>query len=64
MPYRKDGCQLTDLQSSAGQSAFFGAFFLLSLPAGKVLEKLNCQHGIVTGLLVMAGGVPIRGRFW
>ena len=56
MPYLKDVCQLTDLQSSAVQSAFFGAYFLMSLPAGKVLEKLGYQRGIVTGLLVMAGG--------
>ncbi|WP_345109940.1 sugar MFS transporter [Hymenobacter algoricola] len=56
MPYLKDVCQLTDLQSSAVQSAFFGAYFLMSLPAGWVLKKLGYQRGIVVGLLVMAGG--------
>jgi len=56
MPYLKDVCQLTDLQSSAVQSAFFGAYFLMSLPAGRVLEKLGFKHGIVLGLLVMALG--------
>ncbi len=56
MPYLKDVCQLTDLQSSAVQSAFFGAYFLMSLPAGWVLKKLGYQRGIVAGLLVMAGG--------
>jgi FHS family L-fucose permease-like MFS transporter len=56
MPYLKDVCQLTDLQSSAVQSAFFGAYFLMSLPAGVVLKKLGYQRGIVLGLLVMAGG--------
>ena len=56
MPYLKDVCQLTDLQSSAVQSAFFGAYFLMSLPAGFVLKKLGYQRGIVVGLLVMAGG--------
>jgi FHS family L-fucose permease-like MFS transporter len=56
MPYLKDVCQLTDLQSSAVQSAFFGAYFLMSLPAGKLLERLGYQRGIVVGLLVMAGG--------
>jgi FHS family L-fucose permease-like MFS transporter len=56
MPYLKDVCQLTDLQSSGVQSAFFGAYFLMSLPAGKLLEKLGYQRGIVTGLLIMAGG--------
>ena len=56
MPYLKDVCQLTDLQSSAVQSAFFGAYFLMSLPAGWVLKKLGYQHGIVVGMLIMAGG--------
>ncbi|QNH63769.1 sugar MFS transporter [Hymenobacter sediminicola] len=56
MPYLKDVCQLTDLQSSAVQSAFFGAYFLMSLPAGRVLEKLGFKRGIVLGLLVMALG--------
>lgn len=56
MPYLKDVCQLTDLQSSLVQFAFFGAYFLMSLPAGRVLEKLGYQRGIVLGLLVMAAG--------
>ena len=56
MPYLKDVCQLTDFQSTAVQFAFFGAYFLMSLPAGRLLEKLGYQRGIVLGLLVMAGG--------
>lgn len=56
MPYLKDVCQLTDLQSSLVQSAFFGAYFLMSLPAGYVLKRLGYQRGIVLGLLVMAVG--------
>ncbi|MCR5889765.1 sugar MFS transporter [Hymenobacter sp. J193] len=56
MPYLKDVCQLTDFQSTAVQSAFFGAYFLMSLPAGRVLEKLGFKRGIVLGLLVMALG--------
>ncbi|WP_052733052.1 sugar MFS transporter [Hymenobacter terrenus] len=59
MPYLKDVCQLTDLQSSAVQSAFFGAYFLMSLPAGWVLKKLGYQRGIVVGLLVMAVGAML-----
>ncbi|WP_083326176.1 MFS transporter [Hymenobacter coccineus] len=56
MPYLKDICQLTDFQSTAVQFAFFGAYFLMSLPAGFVLKKLGYQRGIVVGLLVMAAG--------
>ncbi|OWP61955.1 glucose/galactose MFS transporter [Hymenobacter amundsenii] len=59
MPYLKDVCQLTDFQSTAVQSAFFGAYFLMSLPAGRVLEKLGFQRGIVLGLLVMAAGAVL-----
>ncbi|MGI4887008.1 MAG: sugar MFS transporter [Janthinobacterium lividum] len=56
MPYLKDICQLNDFQSTAVQFAFFGAYFLMSLPAGFVLRKLGYQRGIVAGLLVMAAG--------
>lgn len=56
MPYLKDVCQLTDLQSSLVPFAFFIAYFLMSLPAGFVLKRLGYQRGIVVGLLVMAAG--------
>ena len=56
MPYLRDVCQLTYFQSTAVQSAFFGAYFLMSIPAGKVLERLGYQRGIVLGLLIMAAG--------
>ena len=56
MPYLKDVCQLTVSQSSNVQLAFFGAYFLMSLPAGWVLERLGYKNGIVVGLLVMAAG--------
>ncbi|MBC8085356.1 MAG: MFS transporter, partial [Hymenobacter sp.] len=56
MPYLRDLCQLTVLQSSWVQGAFFGAYFLMSLPAGYVLRRLGYQRGIVLGLLVMGGG--------
>ena len=56
MPYLKDVCQLSRGQSTAVQSAFFGAYFFMSLPAGWLLRRLGYQRGIVVGLLVMAGG--------
>ncbi|TGE16453.1 sugar MFS transporter [Hymenobacter elongatus] len=59
MPYLKDVCQLTDLQSSLVQSAFFGAYFLMSLPAGRLLEKIGFKRGIVLGLLIMAVGALV-----
>lgn len=59
MPYLKDVCQLEDFESSLVQFAFFGAYFLMSLPAGYVLRRLGYQRGIVLGLLVMAAGALV-----
>ena len=56
MPYLKDVCQLTDFQSSLIPFAFFAAYFLMSLPAGWVLNRIGYQRGIVLGLMVMASG--------
>ncbi len=38
------------------QFAFFLGYFVFSLPAGYIVAKLGYMRGIVTGLLVMAGG--------
>ena len=56
MPHLKEVCQLTDFQSSLVPTAFFAAYFLMSLPAGWVLGRIGYQRGIVLGLLVMAAG--------
>ncbi len=57
MPYLKDVCEIkSDFLTSLVQLAFFGAYFLMSLPAGWVLRRLGYQRGIVVGLLVMASG--------
>ncbi|MCA8829910.1 sugar MFS transporter [Hymenobacter pini] len=59
MPYLKDVCQLSDFQSSTVSVAFFGAYFLMSLPAGVLLKRLGYQRGIVVGLLIMAVGALV-----
>jgi FHS family L-fucose permease-like MFS transporter len=38
------------------QFCFFGAYFLVSLPAGRLVKKLGYQKGIVIGLVVAAIG--------
>lgn len=38
------------------QSAFFIAFFVVSLPAGYVLSKISYKKGIILGLFIMASG--------
>jgi MFS transporter, FHS family, L-fucose permease len=55
--FLKDICEIkTNLEASLVQFAFFGAYFLMALPAGKVLERVGYKRGIVLGLLTMAVG--------
>ncbi len=55
--FLKDICQLdSNLKAGLVQFAFFGAYFVFALPAGKLLEGIGYKRGIAVGLLVMAGG--------
>jgi FHS family L-fucose permease-like MFS transporter len=56
IPHLKRACQLTDFQSSLVQSAFFGAYFLVALPAGWYIQKKGYRMGMITGLLIAAIG--------
>lgn len=56
IPHLKRACQLTNLQSSLVQSAFFGAYFLLALPVGQYIRRFGYRAGMVTGLLTAAVG--------
>lgn len=56
IPHLKRACQLTDFQSSLVQSAFFGAYFLMALPAGWYIQKKGYRQGMVAGLLIAAFG--------
>jgi len=56
IPHLKRACQLTDFQSSLVQSAFFGAYFIVALPAGWYIQKKGYRTGIITGLIVAALG--------
>lgn len=59
IPHLKRACQLTDLQSSFVQSAFFGAYFLLALPAGLFIQKKGYKAGMVAGLAIAAVGAAL-----
>jgi FHS family L-fucose permease-like MFS transporter len=59
IPHLKRACQLSDLQSSLIQSAFFGAYFLMALPAGRFIEKKGYRAGMLTGLILAAIGAAI-----
>jgi FHS family L-fucose permease-like MFS transporter len=43
-------------RSSFLQMAYFGAYFLLALPAGIFMKKFGYKKGIITGLLLYATG--------
>lgn len=56
IPHLKKACDLTDFQSSLVQSAFFGAYFVMSIPAGAILKKVGYKNGILVGLGMMLIG--------
>ncbi|MBN8824883.1 MULTISPECIES: L-fucose:H+ symporter permease [unclassified Spirosoma] len=59
IPHLKRACQLTDLQSSLVQTAFFGGYFLLALPVGQFIQRYGYRAGMVTGLLTAALGAGL-----
>ena len=56
IPHLKAIFDLTYTQSMLVQFCFFGAYFLVSLPAGKLVKKVSYQKGIVIGLVIAAVG--------
>lgn len=56
IPHLKKACQLTDTQSGFVDSASYIAYFLLAIPAGKIMSRYGYKAGIVIGLLLFAIG--------
>ncbi|NIA54318.1 sugar MFS transporter [Massilia sp. TW-1] len=56
IPHLKAIYTLNYLQAMLVQFCFFGAYFIVSLPAGALIRRLGYQKGAVTGLLIAAGG--------
>jgi len=56
IPRLRDVFELTYFQAGLVQFAFFGAFFILSIPAGFILSKIGYKKGIILGLSTMAMG--------
>lgn len=56
IPHLKALYTLSYLQAMLVQFCFFGAYFLVSLPAGRWIQRLGYQRGAVAGLVVAAGG--------
>ncbi|SHF37713.1 MFS transporter, FHS family, L-fucose permease [Microbulbifer donghaiensis] len=56
IPHLKGVFDLNYAQAMLVQFCFFGAYFLISLPAGWLVSKLGYQRGIVVGLSVAVVG--------
>ncbi len=56
VPRLKDVFEMSYAKTVLVQFAFFTAFFVVSVPAGKLLSKIGYKKGIVLGLTIMAIG--------
>ncbi|TYK67256.1 sugar MFS transporter [Colwellia echini] len=56
IPYLKDAFALSYTKAMLVQFCFFGAYFIVSLPAGALVSKIGYKRGIVVGLAVACLG--------
>jgi FHS family L-fucose permease-like MFS transporter len=56
VPHLKSIFDLNYLQSQLIQFAFFGAYFVFSLPSAKIVDAIGYQRSMVIGLLTMGVG--------
>jgi FHS family L-fucose permease-like MFS transporter len=59
IPHLKALYTLTYVQAMLVQFCFFGAYFLVSLPAGMLIKKIGYQNGAVAGLAIAAAGCAL-----
>lgn len=59
IPHLKSVYTLTYTQAMLVQFCFFGAYFVVSLPAGALIKKLGYQNGAVAGLIIAASGCAL-----
>ena len=59
IPHLKSLFSLNYAQSMLVQFTFFGAYFVMSLPCGKLVSRLGYKHSIVLGLLIAACGAGL-----
>ena len=61
IPHLKSVFELNYTRAMLVQFTFFGAYFLMSLPAGRLVARLGYKNGIVAGLVI--AGIGALG-FW
>ncbi len=59
IPHLKAIFDLNYAQAMLIQMAFFGAYFLFALPAGKIVDWLGYKQAMVVGLVVAAAGTGL-----
>ncbi len=59
IPHLKAVYTLTYVQAMLVQFCFFGAYFIVSLPAGMLIKKIGYQNGAVAGLTIAAAGCAL-----
>jgi FHS family L-fucose permease-like MFS transporter len=59
IPHLKAVYTLTYVQAMLVQFCFFGAYFIVSLPAGALIRRLGYQRGAVAGLVIAAAGCAL-----
>ncbi|MBQ5965433.1 sugar MFS transporter [Massilia sp. ZL223] len=59
IPHLKELYTLSYVQAMLVQFCFFGAYFLVSLPAGALIKKIGYQNGAVAGLVIAAIGCAL-----
>lgn len=52
----QEALNITKSRSTLLQAAYFGAYFLMALPAGMIMKKYGYKSGIIIGLLLCAFG--------
>src|SRR5205085_10925626 len=59
IPHLKALYTLNYVQAMLVQFCFFGAYAIVSLPAGVLIKKIGYQNGAVTGLVIAAAGCAL-----
>src|SRR5437868_13646649 len=56
VPFFKNGFKLSYTQSSLVQFYFFLTYGIMSIPAGRIVERVGYKNGMVVGFVVAAVG--------
>ncbi|MBQ6533841.1 MAG: sugar MFS transporter [Opitutales bacterium] len=59
IPYFKTACELTHTQAYFVTLAFYIAYFAISAPASKLLDRVGYKRGIAIGLWAMSAGALV-----